>query len=56
MCLVATLYFAVRLRCSGVHPDEHSVKSELVSVIIIVVLLLDQLTTDTNIGRPHPQN
>ncbi|KAF3446186.1 hypothetical protein FNV43_RR11365 [Rhamnella rubrinervis] len=32
---VTSTLFAVRLRCSGVHPDEHPVKSELVGLLML---------------------
>lgn len=33
--IVGFCSFTVRLRCCGVHPDEHPVKSELVSMLIL---------------------
>ena len=35
--------FTVRLRCTGVHPDDHPVKSELVGLLILWIFLFDSM-------------
>lgn len=37
-CAVVVALFAVRLRCTGVNPDDHRVKSEIVCIKIHCLL------------------